>query len=154
MSERNGKICFYCTKCGDYTFNEDDYEYLNRKCYYCGSDIKEYDLKYFLSKYEANVFSDLKDNQRKEFLRLLYEDFIINKSEFDVNIFRDNATLSNLEIVFDKNKPLIKPKCPYCHSNDTHKISTAGRMISGGLLGFGSGKIGKSWHCSTCNSNF
>jgi len=45
-------------------------------------------------------------------------------------------------------------ECPYCKSKDTKKISMVGRATSFSLFGFGSGKIGKQWHCNKCGSNF
>ena len=45
-------------------------------------------------------------------------------------------------------------KCPYCKSTKTRKISTASRVVSTGLFGLGSKKIGKQWHCNQCNSDF
>lgn len=45
-------------------------------------------------------------------------------------------------------------ECPYCHSNDTKKISTTSRVISTSLFGLGSKKLGKQWHCNSCNSDF
>ena len=45
-------------------------------------------------------------------------------------------------------------ECPYCKSRDTRKISTTGRILSTGLFGLGSNKVGKQWHCNYCNSDF
>ena len=45
-------------------------------------------------------------------------------------------------------------KCPYCSSNNTTKISTANRVVSSGLFGLGSKKIGKLWHCNHYKSDF
>lgn len=45
-------------------------------------------------------------------------------------------------------------KCPYCQSSNIAKISTAGRVVSVGLFGLASGKIGKQWHCKKCGSDF
>lgn len=45
-------------------------------------------------------------------------------------------------------------KCPYCKSTNVAKISTAGRIVSVGLFGLGSKKIGKQWHCNNCKSDF
>lgn len=45
-------------------------------------------------------------------------------------------------------------ECPYCHSNNTEKISTVSRAVSVSLVGAASGKIGKQWHCKNCGSNF
>ena len=44
--------------------------------------------------------------------------------------------------------------CPYCQSTNTSKISTTSRMLSAGLFGLGSKKIGKQWHCGKCGSDF
>lgn len=45
-------------------------------------------------------------------------------------------------------------RCPYCQSTNVTKISTAGRVVSVGLFGLGSSKIGKQWHCNQCKSDF
>ena len=45
-------------------------------------------------------------------------------------------------------------ECPYCHKTDVRKISTADRMVSTGLLGMASKKLGKQWHCNKCGSDF
>lgn len=44
--------------------------------------------------------------------------------------------------------------CPYCKSTNVTKISTAGRVLSVGLFGLGSSKVGKQWHCNNCKSDF
>ncbi|RHI25837.1 hypothetical protein DW172_03930 [Agathobacter rectalis] len=56
----------------------------------------------------------------------------------------------------DPNFPLSKPKveCPYCHSTNTSKIGTVSRMTSTAMFGLASKKIGKQWHCNSCNSDF
>lgn len=45
-------------------------------------------------------------------------------------------------------------KCPYCKATNVTKISTAGRVVSVGLFGLGSSKVGKQWHCNNCKSDF
>ncbi len=45
-------------------------------------------------------------------------------------------------------------ECPYCHSTYTKKITTTGRMMSIGIFGFASKKMGKQWHCNQCGSDF
>ena len=45
-------------------------------------------------------------------------------------------------------------ECPYCHSTNTHKLSTISRGTSTLMFGLASGKIGKQWHCDNCNSDF
>lgn len=43
---------------------------------------------------------------------------------------------------------------PYCHSTNTKKITTTGRMMSIGIFGFASKKMGKQWHCNQYGSDF
>ncbi len=52
----------------------------------------------------------------------------------------------------NKNNPVVE--CPYCHSTDTKRISAMNRVVSTGLFGFGSKKIGKQYHCNKCKSDF
>lgn len=54
--------------------------------------------------------------------------------------------------VADPTKP--QPKCIYCKSTNTKKISGTTRWLSTGLFGLGSKKIGKQWHCNNCKSDF
>lgn len=55
-------------------------------------------------------------------------------------------------------KPVIsKPtvECPYCHSNDTKKITNTSKAVHTALFGiFAMGKVSKQWHCNQCNSDF
>ena len=57
----------------------------------------------------------------------------------------------NLKIMNNNN---CVPKCPTCGSTNIKKISTANRIVSTGLFGLASSKIGKQWHCNNCNSDF
>jgi transposase-like protein len=54
--------------------------------------------------------------------------------------------------IVPSSKPTIT--CPYCQSTNTKKIGIVSRSTSFGLLGFGSGKVGKQWHCNSCKSDF
>ncbi len=49
---------------------------------------------------------------------------------------------------------MIYVAIPYCQSTDTSKISAISRVVSTGLLGLGSNKVGKEWHCNQCGSDF
>jgi len=62
----------------------------------------------------------------------------------------------NIPSVYVPQFPLEMPSiiCPYCNSNNIYKISTVSRLLSTGLFGLGSGKIGKQWHCNNCGSDF
>ena len=45
-------------------------------------------------------------------------------------------------------------ECPYCHSMNTSKIGTVNRVISVGMLGLASSKIGKTHKCNDCGSTW
>ena len=47
-----------------------------------------------------------------------------------------------------------KIKCPYCSSTNVEKISTVNRVVSTGIFGLASKKIGKQYHCKNCKSDF
>lgn len=44
--------------------------------------------------------------------------------------------------------------CPYCQSTNISKIGTLNRVVSVGMFGLASKKIGKQWHCNNCKSDF
>lgn len=50
-------------------------------------------------------------------------------------------------------EPVIK--CPYCHSTDTKKITTASKVVHTAVFGaLTTGRNLKEWHCNRCNSDF
>ena len=157
MGEKDGKVCFYCSKCGLQSFREIACKDDAGKCEYCHSDLKEYDLIYFLDRYKVNEFIDLKEEDKITVRQTMYKNLILNQPEFDMSLLKKRVNEDfddDLEIIYNKNNPLITIECPYCHSNDTKKISGSSRILSGGIFGFGSSKIGKQWHCNTCKSDF
>lgn len=97
--------------------------------------------------------------------------FKLTKSQKD-NLIKNQLSLSDdeynlIQEAWDNNRKNIEPnpkpintyssnaiKCPYCNATDVSKISTAGRVVSVGLFGLGSSKIGKQWHCKKCGSDF
>lgn len=45
--------------------------------------------------------------------------------------------------------------CPYCHSNNTKKITNSSKVIHTAILGiFSISRNSKQWHCNSCNSDF
>ena len=68
-----------------------------------------------------------------------------------------NGTITEHKTPIKPSKPEPqKPSvtCPYCNSTDCKKLGAISRGVSFGLFGFGSGKIGKQWHCNSCKSDF
>lgn len=53
----------------------------------------------------------------------------------------------------NSNIPIVT--CPYCHSNNTKKISGLSKVGSVAIWGvFALGKTTKQWHCNDCKSDF
>ena len=46
------------------------------------------------------------------------------------------------------------PKCPTCGSSNISKIGTINRMVSTGLFGLASSKIGKTHKCNNCGTTW
>ena len=46
-------------------------------------------------------------------------------------------------------------ECPYCHSTDTTKITTASKAVHTAFFGiFSMSRNSKQWHCNDCGSDF
>ena len=45
-------------------------------------------------------------------------------------------------------------ECPYCHSKNTKKISTASKVTNTAAFGLFGTKRFKQWHCNNCKSDF
>lgn len=69
----------------------------------------------------------------------------------DLSIPKKKALPFN-QILFDT-KPIVE--CPYCHSRNTKKISTASKAVHTAVFGlFSLGRNSKNFHCNNCNSDF
>ena len=74
----------------------------------------------------------------------------------------DYLAVASKHVIVDADAPLkyegdtptrtadTRPKCPHCGSTNISKISTTSRMISTGLFGLASSKIGKTMECKKC----
>lgn len=70
--------------------------------------------------------------------------------------------LANLNIPKKVDSPITEllfqprnvPKCSTCGSTDIKKISTVNRMVSTGLFGLASSKIGKTHKCNNCGTTW
>lgn len=74
-----------------------------------------------------------------------------NSPEFDEQAYQRRINWVPVEYGSHKSNVV---KCPYCSSSNITKISTVNRVVSTGLFGLGSKKIGKQWHCNQCKSDF
>lgn len=160
----------YCKKCGRIVLFIFDNE--RRICDYCESETYPVPKEFLLDEF------GIKEELKQQFL----EEYVKTSSEFDQYLFdqrgdRDeilakqfaefNAKMavgkalsegkkvSRQEILSGKlNDNRTDVSCPYCHSTNTSKIGTLSRVVSTGLFGFASKKIGKQWHCNKCGSDF
>lgn len=162
-----------CPECGDQVSEYAD------KCQKCGCPIEiikrkqpkieghiytkinglEYDVtkvvKLLLIYYKKD---DLNCIEKKEAYEIIRKEFHITPHNFEKAF--DEETMTVAEINCDpirqstKQQSSAQVTCPYCHSTNTKKISTTGRVAS--VLSFGllSKKVGKQWYCNDCKSYF
>ncbi len=81
--------------------------------------------------------------------------FIANYNR-DTELAEQRKNAPKYDPTQDPNSPYYIPviRCPYCQSTDTSKISAISRVVSIGLFGLGSNKVGKQYHCNKCKSDF
>lgn len=83
----------------------------------------------------------LKDDERREKEK-------IKEQEKKEKLHEEYKKKREAEKAYEATHP--KPKCPTCGSTNVEKISTANRMVSVGILGLASDKIGKQFCCKNC----
>lgn len=83
-------------------------------------------------------------------------DAILAKADYDAYVLKKEKELQKLSDSIERSSSCTKnsPKCPYCHSLNVVKVSTASRMLSTSAVGMASNKIGKQWKCNSCKSYF
>lgn len=145
----------YCKKCG--RVQHDIFE-LQTICDVCGSEAYEVPRKYI---------DDFRwrDGDGKQ---ALIEELVKTSPEFDQYLFdhRDeilSKKSAELNAKLEHGKAVREGRdkgnsygitCPYCKATNVRKISATNRLVSTGLFGLGSKKIGKQWHCDHCGSDF
>ena len=140
----------YCPICGYIDLTEKE-----NSCSYCNSHLTITN-EYFD---EICSQSELTDkNDIEEYVRQLY---VYGDDSFNEDIMYARENTQNVSDQIDYYEDLILNdndkedcKCPTCGSTNIKKISTANRIVSTGLFGLASSKIGKQWHCNNCNSDF
>lgn len=136
---------FYCPVCGYVdVFGDGD-------CSYCGTTLLETNIESDMLEYfaEPEKFNRLVTEKYKITENPLYDPEKAKLREEEQE--RDSHNVTSLDPTLPRNN---RVSCPYCKSTNVSRISTAGRLISVGLFGLGSRKIGKQWHCNGCKSNF
>lgn len=92
------------------------------------------------------LYAHFEDESKLKLAKEDYDKYLEQKKEAQIQ-----AELASIE---KHQKYLNNAQCPYCHSRNTKKISTASRATSVALVGIASKKIGKQWHCNNCGSDF
>lgn len=145
----------YCKKCGRVT--HESYGRKEQICDCCKNVMYPVPNQYLWDGFDEN-FKD------KESEQLLIEELVKTSPEFDQYLFdhRDeilakqsaelNAKLTHGKAILEEQSRV--PKCPTCQSTNISKIGTINRMISTGLFGLASSKIGKTHKCNNCGTTW
>ena len=145
----------YCKKCGRVLSHPN-----GENCSFCKSILYPVPEKYWLDGLDFLISNESKTLLREELVKTSPEfdqylfdhrDEILAKqsAEFDAKMAHGKAVLEGR----DKGNS-YGVSCPYCKATNVKKIGVGSRLISTGLFGLGSKKIGKQWHCNKCGSDF
>lgn len=143
----------YCKKCGRVVaINNDD-----KSCDCCSSQTYPVPEKYWLDGLDFLITNESET--------LLREELVKTSPEFDQYLFdhRDeilakqsaefNAKMEHGRAVLEEASRV--PKCPYCQSTDTKKITNTSKAVHTAIFGiFSLGRNSKQWHCNNCGSDF
>lgn len=143
----------YCKKCGRIILFiiEDKLE-----CDCCHSKVSPVPDEFLVGESKMVINKNLKQQFINEYIKTSPEfdqylfdhrDEILTKqsAEFDAKMAHGKAILEEQSRV---------PKCPSCGSNNISKIGTINRIVSTGLFGLASSKIGKTHKCNNCGATW
>ena len=143
----------YCKKCGRIILFiiEDKLE-----CDCCHSKVFPVPDEFLVDESKMIINKNLKQQFINEYIK--------TSPEFDQYLFdhRDEILArqsAEFEAKMAHGKSILEeqsrvPKCPSCGSNNISKIRTINRMISTGLFGLASNKIGKTHKCNNCGTTW
>ena len=143
----------YCDKCGNLC--EAFQDELDDGCFCCGNSPLKPIPREYIDNFrwrdgdgqEAFIEEVVKKSPNLDQYLFEHKDEIIRQKN-------DEMTASinvGKAILEEKNR---KVACTYCGSTNVRKIGLFNRVVSTELWGLGSKKIGKQWHCNSCNSDF
>lgn len=149
-----------CTKCGEaYCDN-----YSKRPiCEYCNTPLIQTDLD------NAICRKNMSNMKTEDYAKYQKEIALKYGNNFDQDSFKKRRELIHLNAEKIKKEAQVRilnqlsnskqpssPRvtCPYCHSTNTKKITTANRIGSTMLFGVFSKKLTKERHCNSCGSDF
>ena len=139
----------YCKKCGRIILFiiEDKLE-----CDCCHSKVSPVPDEFLVGESKMVINKNLKQQFINEYIKTSpeFDQYLFNhrdeilakqSAEFDAKMAHGKAILEEQSRV---------PKCPSCGSNNISKIGIINRMVSTGLFGLASSKIGKTHKCNNC----
>lgn len=153
----NSYVCF---NCGFYTTIKD--RFIN--CPICNSNFTELfgkenktflnlngkeRIKWIEKKIGHSIPSDL--NSIRENYKLQKSGEIQTQSKIQQSI-EFNAKMAHGKAILEEQSRV--PKCPTCGSSNISKIGAINRMVSTGLFGLASNKIGKNHKCNNCGTTW
>lgn len=146
----------FCEKCNLYFFTDIETGIVPEKCKFCGNHLTDTGVSYEEYKMMPKVKRCPKCKRKfpKMFIKCSKCNFQLVKLSNENRQLDKKMNEINKQTQEYQEQQTSKVKCPYCNSTDVSKISTAGRVVSVGLFGLGSSKIGKQWHCKKCGSDF
>jgi hypothetical protein len=148
-----------CIDCGRQLFDRDN------SCDKCNSKniISEEEYNKIIEELEhANIFTKKKLLQNQNY-KCIYDRLQQPKVFYPKPIILENSNYKSDEEYWkrinqhtiNKNTLLSQTvECPYCHSNDTKKITTTSKVVNTVVWGIFGTKRHKQWHCNKCNSDF
>lgn len=140
-----GKVKYICPRCGAmHTRLPREVVY----CRYCKTQLIE--TKVTCEEYAVAIHNKTDDKLDAE----LFNEYVRNNPLYDPDeetrtYLKRQADKAEIERKYSSNNT-SKPKCPQCGSENIRPISTTSRLLSVGVFGLASGKIGKNYECLNC----
>lgn len=122
----------YCPKCLDSGFRTDEYE----KCWLCKVEM--------IDSIKGTISETCSYGENHPELK--------NSPDFDEKAYQ--RRINWVPVEYGAAKLNNAMKCPSCGSTNISKIGAINRMVSVGIFGLASGKIGKTYQCKKCGTTW
>lgn len=141
----------YCNKCGRIVSLLK--KELNEPCDYC-QNITQPVPNEFLNDSKILIKKELKEQFINEYIKSSpeFDQYLFDHRDEDLfnRHMADKAKLEHGKAILEEQART--PKCPSCGSSNISKVGVVGRAVSFKLVGFASGKIGKTHKCNNCGT--